>query len=103
VGCMVGFTQKDRIGMKLETYTKMDKNGKEVEKQRYPKLYGKRRKEMQREEATERAKEWGKLTIEQKWSELDKRSGECKKQKEKLLKGIKSGEVTCSKKKRKSR
>ena len=84
--------------MKLETYTKIDKNGKEVTKQHYPKLYGKRRKEKQREEGEERADGWRSLTIEQKWISLDNRSGECKKQREKLLKGIKSGEVTCSKK-----
>ena len=89
--------------MKLETYTKMDKNGKEVEKQHYPKLYGKRRKEQKRQESQERADGWSSLTIEQKWNSLDSRSGECKKQKERLLKGIKSGEEECSKKKRKSR
>jgi hypothetical protein len=81
--------------MKLETYKKIDKNGKEVEKQRYPKLYGKHRKEQRREEGEERAKGWGTLTIEQKWNSLNNRSGECKKQKEKLLKGIESGEKEC--------
>jgi len=81
--------------MKLETYTKIDKNGKEVTKQHYTKLYGKRRKEQRREEGEERANGWGTLTIEQKWNSLNNRSGECKKQKEKLLKGIESGEKKC--------
>ena len=89
--------------MKLETYTKIDKNGKEVTKEHYPKLYGKRRKEQKRQESHERAKDWAQLTIEQKWNELDKRSGECKKQKEKLLKGIKGGEAQCMEKKVKKR
>jgi len=87
--------------MKLETYTKIDKNGKEVEKQRYPKLYGKRRKEQKRQESQERADGWRSLTIEQKFNSLDNRSGECKKQREKLLKGIKSEGAECSKKKKK--
>ena len=81
--------------MKLETYTKIDKSGKEVKKQHYPKLYGKHRKEQCREEGEERAKGWGSLTIEQKWNSLNNRSGECKKQKEKLLKGLESGEKEC--------
>ena len=82
--------------MKLETYTKIDKKtGKKVTRQHYPKLYGKRRKEQRREEGEERAKGWGTLTIEQKWNSLNNRSGECKKQKEKLLKGIESGEKKC--------
>ena len=90
--------------MKLESYKKIDKKtGKEVTKQHYPKVYGKHRKEQKRQESQERAMDWEKLTIEQKWTELDKRSGECKKQKERLLKGIKSGEEECLKEKRKSR
>ena len=87
--------------MKLETYTKIDKNGKEVEKQRYPKLYGKHRKEQKRQESQERADGWRSLTIEQKLNSLDNRSGECKKQREKLLNGIKSEGAECSKKKKK--
>lgn len=81
--------------MKLETYTKMDKNGKEVTKQHYPKLYGKHRKEQCREEGEDRAKGWNTLTVEQKLISLDNRSGECKKQREKLLKGLESGEKQC--------
>ena len=81
--------------MKLETYTKIDKNGKEVTKQHYPKLYGKRRKEKQREEGEERADGWRSLTIEQKLNSLNNRPGECRKQKEKLLKGLESGEKEC--------
>jgi len=87
--------------MKLEKKKKIDKNGKEVEKQRYPKLYGKRRKEQKRQESQERADGWRSLTIEQKFNSLDNRSGECKKQREKLLKGIKSEGAECSKKKKK--
>jgi len=81
--------------MKLETYKKIDKNGKEVEKQRYPKLYGKHRKEQKRQESQERADGWRSLTIEQKLNSLNNRPGECRKQKEKLLKGLESGEKEC--------
>ena len=81
--------------MKLETYTKIDKNGKEVQKQRYPKLYGKYRKEQKRQESQERTEGWRSLTTEQKLISLDNRSGECKKQKEKLSKGLESGEKKC--------
>ena len=81
--------------MKLETYTKIDKNGKEVEKQRYPKLYGKHRKEQKRQESQERADGWRSFTIEQKLNSLNNRPGECRKQKEKLLKGLESGEKEC--------
>ena len=78
--------------MKLETYIKIDKGGKEVTKQRYPKLYGKRRQEQKREEAGQRDEAWSKLTDKEKLTELDKRPGECRKQNEKLLKGLESGE-----------
>ena len=40
--------------MKLETYIKINKDGKEVTKQRYPKLYGKRRQEQKCEESGQR-------------------------------------------------
>jgi hypothetical protein len=52
--------------MKLEKYTTTDKNGKTVTKERYPKLYGKRRKQQKREEAEARQVEHDKLTLEQK-------------------------------------
>jgi len=78
--------------MKLETYIKINKDGKEVTKQRYPKLYGKRRQEQKREESGQRDEAWGKLTDKEKLAELDKRPGECRKQTEKLLKGLESGE-----------
>ena len=81
--------------MKLETYIKIDKGGKEVTKQRYPKLYGKRRQEQKREETEQRDEAWSKLTDKEKVAELDKRPGECRKQREKLLKGLESGEPEC--------
>ena len=52
--------------MKLEKYTTTDKNGKTVTKERYPKLYGKRRKQQKREETEARQVERDKLTLEQK-------------------------------------
>tara|TARA_Y100000356_G_C11091586_1_gene199539 strand:- start:178 stop:402 length:225 start_codon:yes stop_codon:yes gene_type:complete len=65
-----------------------NKKGKEVE--RYDRLYGKQRKEEKREQADEQKKDWDKLTLEQKWNELDKRPGECKKERARLMKGIKT-------------
>ena len=56
--------------MKLESYTKIDKNGKQITKQHYPKLYGRQRKEQKRTEAGERKKAWDKLTLEQKWDAI---------------------------------
>ena len=81
--------------MELETYIKIDKNGKEITKQRYPKLYGKRRKNQKREEAEQRDEAWSKLTIEKQLAELGKRPAECRKQSERLLNGLKSGEAEC--------
>ena len=81
--------------MKLETYIKIDKGGNEVTKQRYPKLYGKRGQEQKCEEAEQRDEAWSKLTDKEKVAELDKRPGECRKQREKLLKGLESGEPEC--------
>ena len=89
--------------MELETYIKMDKSGKEVTKQRYPKLYGKRRQEQKREEAEQRDEASSKLTDKEKMAELDKRPGECRKQREKLLKGLESGDTECIMEKEKTR
>ena len=89
--------------MKLETYIKINKGGKEVTKQRYPKLYGKRRQEQKREEGEQRDEACSKLTDKEKLVELDKRPGECNKQREKLLKGLESGDTECIMEKEKSR
>ena len=72
--------------MKLVEWT--NKKGKKV--MRYPVLYGKARKQEKREQADEQKKDWDKLTLEQKWNELDKRPGECKKARARLMKGIKT-------------
>ena len=89
--------------MKLETYIKIDKGGKEIAKQRYPKLYGKRGQEQKREETEQRDEAWSKLTDKEKVAELDKLPGECRKQREKLLKGLESGDTECIMEKEKSR
>ena len=72
--------------MKLVEWT--NKKGKKV--MRYPVLYGKARKQEKREQSAERQAEHDKLTLEQKWNELDKRPGECKKERARLMKGIKT-------------
>ena len=72
--------------MKLVEWT--NKKGKKV--MRYPVLYGKARKQEKREQADEQKKDWDKLTLEQKWSELDKRPGECKKERTRIQKEIKA-------------
>ena len=64
------------------------KKGKEVK--RYPVLYGKARKQEKREQSAERQAERDKLTLEQKWNELDKRPGECKKERTRIKKEIKA-------------
>lgn len=74
--------------MKLESYTKIDKNGKQITKQHYPKLYGKHRKEQKRTEAGERKKAWDKLTLEQKWDAIGPTGSE--KHRVRLMKEIKS-------------
>ena len=65
-----------------------NKKGKKV--MRYPVLYGKARKQEKREQSAERQAERDKLTLEQKWNELDKRPGEGKKERARLMKGIKA-------------
>ena len=75
--------------MKLVEYTKTV-NGQVVTKKHYPKLYGKARKQEKRDEADERKKDWDKLTLEQKFNELDKRPGSCTKERERLAKRIKA-------------
>ena len=72
--------------MKLVEWT--NKKGKKV--MRYPVLYGKARKQEKREQADEQKKDWDKLTLEQKWNELDKRPGECKKERTRIKKEIKA-------------
>ncbi len=72
--------------MKLVEWT--NKKGKKV--MRYPVLYGKARKQEKREQADEQKKDWDKLTLEQKWNELDKRPGECKKERTRIQKEIKA-------------
>jgi hypothetical protein len=53
----------EKVKMELVSYTKIGKDGKEVTKKHYPKLYGKHRKEQKRTEAGERKKAWDKLTL----------------------------------------
>ena len=65
-----------------------NKKGKEVK--RYDRLYGKHRKEEKRDDAEACHDTWNKLTIEQRWNELDKRPGKCTKERERLAKGIKA-------------
>ena len=65
-----------------------NKKGKEVE--RYDRLYGKQRKEEKRDDAQSSHDRWDKLTIEQKFNELDKRPGKCYKERARLMKGIKT-------------
>jgi hypothetical protein len=60
----------EKVKMELVSYTKIGKDGKEVTKKHYPKLYGKHRKEQKRTEAGERKKAWDKLTLEQKWDAI---------------------------------
>ena len=64
------------------------KKGKEV--MRYPVLYGKARKQEKRDDAQANHDRWDKLTIEQKFNELDKRPGKCDKERARLMKGIKT-------------
>ena len=72
--------------MELVEWT--NKKGKQVK--RYPVLYGKARRQEKRTQADERKKDWDKLTLEQKWTELDKRPGSCTKERERLAKRIKA-------------
>tara|TARA_Y100001951_G_scaffold10199_1_gene6499 strand:- start:224 stop:442 length:219 start_codon:yes stop_codon:yes gene_type:complete len=72
--------------MKLVEWT--NKKGKKV--MRYPVLYGKARKQEKRDNAQSYYDRWNKLTIEQKWNELDKRPGECKKERTRIQKEIKA-------------
>ena len=72
--------------MELVEWT--NKKGKQV--MRYPVLYGKARKQEKRVNATFRQVEHDKLTIEQKWNELDKRPGNCTKDRERLAEKIKA-------------
>jgi len=78
----------EKVKMELESYTKMGKDGKEITKQRYPKLYGKHRKEQKRTEAGERKKAWDKLTLEQKWDALGQTESE--KHRARLMKEMKA-------------
>ena len=72
--------------MELVEWT--NKKGKQV--MRYPVLYGKARKQEKREQADEQKKDWDKLNLEQKFNELDKRPGECKKERTRIQKEIKA-------------
>jgi len=72
----------------MELVERVNKKGKKVK--HYPKLYGKARKQEKRDEADERKKDWDKLTLEQKFNELDKRPGSCTKERERLAKRIKA-------------
>ena len=72
----------------MELVERTNKKGKKVK--HYPKLYGKARKQEKRDEADGRKKDWDKLTLEQKFNELDKRPGSCTKERERLAKRIKA-------------
>ena len=74
--------------MELVKYQTTNKDGEPVTKERYPKMYGKNRKEQKTKEGVDRNKKWGNLTTKEKLSELDKRSGDSKKQRKKILKGV---------------
>jgi hypothetical protein len=50
----------------LVEFLATNKNGKAVTKERYPKLYGKRRKEQKQEQAEARQAERDKLTLKEK-------------------------------------
>jgi|TARA_Y100000296_G_C4935844_1_gene138959 hypothetical protein len=78
----------EKVKMELVSYTKIGKDGKEVTKKHYPKLYGKHRKEQKRTEAGERKKAWDKLTLEQKWDAIGPTGSE--KHRARLMKQIKA-------------
>ncbi len=64
------------------------KKGKEV--MRYPVLYGKARKQEKRDDAQANHDRWDKLNLEQKFNELDRRPGNCAKERERLAKRVKA-------------
>ena len=65
-----------------------NKKGKVVK--RYDRLYGKQRKEEKRDDAEANHARWDKLNLEQKFNELDRRPGNCAKERERLAKRVKA-------------
>ena len=70
--------------MELVEWT--NKKGKKV--MHYPKAYGRFRKQEKRAMADTHQERWAKLSLEQKFNELDKRPGNCTKERERLAKRI---------------
>ena len=74
--------------MIYELRERTNRKGKKV--MHYPKAYGRFRKQEKRAMADTYQERWAKLSLEQKFNELDKRPGNCTKERERLGKGIKT-------------